>query len=61
MTGTYPKCEINKFKSSEDFKTCVEGVVDELNAFNFLSESNEAREVLYNVCKYNFSVHFKRD
>lgn len=43
---------------TDGFHTCVEETLSALDCFNFISESDEEREVLYNVCKFNYSVHY---
>lgn len=58
-SGDFPECHRDKFKDKlEEFKICVEAKLSMLNCFNYLSEDEEARKILYKVCRFNRSEHF---
>ena len=60
--GDFPMCPLKNFTGRlDDFKTCVEGELAELDCFNYLTESKEDINILYNVCKYNYMIHYEKD
>jgi hypothetical protein len=59
-SGIFPKCRREDFKRVDDFRICIEANLAGLNCFNYISEDDIARKVLYNVCKYNMSKHVIR-
>ena len=56
-SGDFPECHRDSFLNFDDFKICVEAKLTLLTCFNFLSEDQRARHVLYNVCRFNKSSH----
>ena len=56
-SGDFPECSRDTFATFDDFKICVEAKLTLLKCFNFLSEYAEARQILYNVCRFNKSSH----
>lgn len=58
-SGDFPDCHRDTFDNFEDFKICVEAKLTLLSCFNYLSEDQRARRVLYNVCRFNRSKHIE--
>lgn len=56
-SGDFPECLRDQFSNFDDFKVCVEAHLSILNCYNYLSEDQRARRVLYNVCRFNKSKH----
>ncbi len=56
-SGSFPDCPQYSITNKEDFKICVEAKLCVLSCFNYLSESDRARRLLYNVCRFNKSTH----
>jgi hypothetical protein len=55
--GDSDACLLEDYEDdSESFHTCVEEQLAEMLSFNYISECEEAREVLYNICLYNYSM-----
>ena len=52
-SGDFPECRRGQFNNWDDFKICVGARLTMLECFNYLSEDERARQVLYQVCKYN--------
>jgi hypothetical protein len=46
-SGDFPECQKDNFKNWDDFKICVEAKLTVLNCFNFISENEKVRKVLY--------------
>ena len=46
-SGDFDECKKEDFENKEDFIICVEAHIASLSCFNYLSEDEDARWVLY--------------
>lgn len=49
MADCYPK----DFKNKDNYNICLEQKLSTLDSFNYITEDDQARLTLYNVCKHN--------